>query len=66
MVFYGYRIQVDRFSISPASWFLVRILKKKENAGAFFVKPSNIALKVYQITYKHSQILKLARTTWRE
>ena len=25
--------------------------------------PSNIALKVYQITYKHSQILKLARTT---
>ena len=37
MVFYGYRIQVDRFSISPASWFLVRILKKKGECGCFFL-----------------------------
>jgi hypothetical protein len=43
MVFYGYRIQVDRFSISPASWFLVRILKKK-NAGAFFLLNLQILL----------------------
>jgi hypothetical protein len=45
--------------VKKISSFSSEFWKKKENAGAFFFgKPSNIALKVYQITYKHTQILK--------
>jgi hypothetical protein len=41
-----------------------RILKKKRRIRAlFFVKPSNIALKLYRITYKHKQILKFTHKT---